>query len=224
MSVNIGAIAGQSGASQAQMAAAAERAELGKEDFLHLLVAQLTHQDPLKPDGDKDFIAQLAQFSSLEQLIGIGQGMEGLTLAQLSAQASDTVGFIGKDVLAATDQIQLPEEGGATIGWGLPQGADSVTVEIRNQQGALVRTADFQRAQRAGNSTWHWDGTDNDGHLLPMGPYTFSVSATAGAGQALSEPLVRQRVTGITFESGYPELRLGAHLKVTLADVREVAE
>lgn len=221
MTMHMGAL---SGASPSQSAAAAERAQLGKEDFLELLVAQLTHQDPLKPEGDKEFIAQLAQFSSLEQLIGIGQGMEGLAMAQLSAQASDTVGFIGKDVLAASDSFQLPEEGGATVGWGLPEGADSLVVEIRNSHGALVRTAEFNRAQRAGNSTWHWDGTDDDGHLLPLGPYTFSVKASAGSGRARSEPLVSQRVTGITFERGYPELKLGPYMKVTLADVREVSE
>ncbi len=200
----------------------AGRSELGKEDFLTLLVAQLTHQDPLKPDGDKEFIAQLAQFSSLEQLMGIGQGMEGLAMAQMSAQAADTVGFIGKDVLASSTKVQLPEEGGATIGWSLPSGADSVTVEIRNYQGVVVRTVDVQQTQPVGNSTYHWDGMDDDGHLLPMGPYTLSVKATAGGGEAASESLVRQAVTGVTFERGYPELRLGPHLKVTLADVREV--
>jgi flagellar basal-body rod modification protein FlgD len=205
-------------------AAAQNKKELGKEDFLNLLVAQLMHQDPLKPDGDTEFISQLAQFSSLEQLIGIGQGMEGLAMAQMSTQSSDIVGFIGKDVVASSDTIQLPEEGGATIGWGLPYGADSVSVEIRNHLGAVVRTVEIQQPQRQGNTTWHWDGTDDDGHLLPMGEYTFSVKATQGTGEALSEPLVRMRVTGVTFESGYPELRLGAAQKVTLADVREVLE
>ncbi len=49
---------------------------LGKDDFLKLLVAQLSHQDPLNPQDGSEFVAQLTQFSSLEQLISIRDAVE----------------------------------------------------------------------------------------------------------------------------------------------------
>jgi flagellar basal-body rod modification protein FlgD len=49
--------------------------ELGKDQFLHLLVSQLTHQDPLEPVDDKQFIAQMAQFSALEQMTQVNKNI-----------------------------------------------------------------------------------------------------------------------------------------------------
>lgn len=51
---------------------------LGKEDFLKLLVTQLRHQDPMNPEDPKDFVAQLAQFSALEQQINANSNLESL--------------------------------------------------------------------------------------------------------------------------------------------------
>ncbi len=62
---------------------------LGKDAFLQLLVTQLQHQDPTKPQADGEFIAQLATFSSLEQLTEIAQGVERL-VAALPADSSAT--------------------------------------------------------------------------------------------------------------------------------------
>jgi len=56
-------------------AALTRRDGLGREAFLQLLVTQLQHQDPMEPQKDGEFIAQLAQFSSLEQLTSIQQSL-----------------------------------------------------------------------------------------------------------------------------------------------------
>ncbi|MBM3791569.1 MAG: hypothetical protein FJW35_14645 [Acidobacteria bacterium] len=64
--------------------------ELGKDDFLKLLVVQLQHQDPLSPMKNEEYIAQLATFSSLEQLIAINQGVTKLTTSPIFNQGDST--------------------------------------------------------------------------------------------------------------------------------------
>ncbi|HUZ17947.1 MAG TPA: flagellar hook assembly protein FlgD [Spirochaetia bacterium] len=68
---------------------------LGKDDFLKLLMTQLTHQDPTQPMNDTQFIAQMAQFSSLEQMTNISQGFTKLNNLLASGQA---LGLLGKHV------------------------------------------------------------------------------------------------------------------------------
>ncbi len=217
--MSVSAVSGSGGAGVT--GAAMEAEVLGKEDFLRLLVAKLTHQDPLDPAEDTEFVAQLAQFSSLEQLMGIGDGIAGLGLAVASAGSADTVGFIGKEVLAAADEVTLAGEGGAAMGWSLRAPAAKVRVEIRGAGGVVVRTEELA-AQTAGNHRWHWDGLDDEGRAVAPGPYSIRVTATGtDGGEVPAEPLVGGQVTGVTFERGYPELRLGG-LKVMLSEVREV--
>jgi len=68
---------------------------LGKDDFLNLLITQLTHQDPLDPIDDTEFIAQMAQFSTLEQITNVASSMDNLLkMARLSAES-----YVGKEVI-----------------------------------------------------------------------------------------------------------------------------
>lgn len=69
--------------------------ELDKDDFLKILITQLQHQDPTAPLQDKEFIAQMAQFSSLEQMTNMSQGFQKLSGLLASSEAA---GFLGKTV------------------------------------------------------------------------------------------------------------------------------
>jgi flagellar basal-body rod modification protein FlgD len=63
---------------------------LGKDDFMKILVAQLKHQDPMQPLQDREFIAQMAQFSSVEQIMNMGNEMK--LLRQSMGISSDLIG------------------------------------------------------------------------------------------------------------------------------------
>lgn len=93
---------GSSGTSQA--ASSAVKNILGKDDFLKLLITQLKYQDPMEPTDNKDFIAQMAQFSSLEQMNNMASGFEKLTASQDSVLREATIGqavnLIGRTVSA----------------------------------------------------------------------------------------------------------------------------
>ena len=94
MAVN--SIPGASGVSTAQLASASRTVsnELGKDAFLRLLIAQLSNQDPLNPMSDTEFIAQMAQFSALEQMTNMTKTLDGMAaLEQYSA-----VSYVGRMV------------------------------------------------------------------------------------------------------------------------------
>jgi flagellar basal-body rod modification protein FlgD len=68
------------------------QADLGKDDFLKILITQLSHQDPTQPMEDREFIAQMAQFSSLEQITNMNQGLSRLATLLAASQAVNLLG------------------------------------------------------------------------------------------------------------------------------------
>ncbi len=68
--------------------------ELGKDDFLKLLMAQMTHQDPTEPMDNSQFIAQMAQFSSLEQMYNVSNGFTKMAQMMQSSEAAGTLGKV----------------------------------------------------------------------------------------------------------------------------------
>ncbi|MCA0170567.1 flagellar hook assembly protein FlgD [Bacillus sp. RAR_GA_16] len=72
--------------------------QLGKDDFLKILVAQLANQDPMKPMQDTEFIGQMAQFSSLEQMTNMNSSMNKFFDRQLQDSMADYAHLIGKSV------------------------------------------------------------------------------------------------------------------------------
>ncbi|MGI6175470.1 MAG: flagellar hook capping FlgD N-terminal domain-containing protein [Christensenellales bacterium] len=96
---NTSAIGAASGSYTPETQTRQVKKSLGQDDFLQLLVAQLANQDPLAPTSDTEFIAQLAQFSSLEQMQSMNQAMLATQQALLDSQV---YGMVGKHVYVAT--------------------------------------------------------------------------------------------------------------------------
>lgn len=91
---------------------------LGKDDFLKILMAQLQNQDPLNPMEDKDFVAQMAQFSSLEQITNMTASIEKLVAAQQTSQMIGFESFIGKEVVWHKASEEVDEDGNPIIATG----------------------------------------------------------------------------------------------------------
>lgn len=98
---------------------------LGKEAFLKLLITQLRSQNPLEPVKDTDFIAQLAQFSTLEQMQNLNAGLETLAAASKSSVLQGLVGYavslIGKEVVYQDEGEQQGTVESVRIESGIPQ-------------------------------------------------------------------------------------------------------
>lgn len=92
--------------------------ELGKDAFLQLLITQLQHQDPTNPMDDREFISQMAQFSSLEQMQNMTKAMESLVSSQQQSQMMNYATFIGKEVKWHEITEEKDEKGNPVVNEG----------------------------------------------------------------------------------------------------------
>jgi flagellar basal-body rod modification protein FlgD len=196
-------------------------ASLGKEDFLKLLVTQLQHQDPLSPVENAEFVAQLAQFSALEQMQNLNENVSQQGTLIQSLNNSVIAALVGRTVSISGDQLPLPAEGEATLGFELATAAEQVTVSVYDAAGELVDTLALEDLS-AGPQRLSWDGVGEDGERLAAGTYTFAVDAADAQGGAVAATLyVSGRVESVTFEDGLAYLNVSG-LRVPLAALCEV--
>jgi flagellar basal-body rod modification protein FlgD len=204
----------------ATQTAAARTDELGREDFLRMLIAQLENQDPLNPQDAAEFSAQLAQFSSLEQLIGMRASVEDLAAAQGSSTALAAAGLIGRHVLAETTDFEIPASGDAPAMYiEVPEGAEVRGVDVVDRNGRVVARAESASGFGAGR---HQIPLDQFSPALAPGTYSVRVQQVAGEGP-LATALFEARVTGASVSGDVPVLLLGEAI-VPLSGVREVRE
>ena len=177
---------------------------MGKDDFLSLLVTQMRNQDPLDPMKGTDYAAQLAQFSSLEQLTNIDadiqQSLNSNALMTNSITNALAATFIGKGVRASASSFQYSGNGPVNLGYSLTASGDSATVKIYDDAGNVVRT--LNGAAVKGLNTISWDGTNDRGETVGSGNYTFKVQATDKHGSALDvSTYVIGKVSGVRFKA-----------------------
>ena len=108
---------------------------LGKDDFLKLMVAQMKNQDPMNPADDKDNIAQMAQFSSLEQITNLANATQELatrmSLTQNVGLLGHTVTYTGTDgtaVFGQVDGLNLGSDGTTTLSVAGTAGIDPAAI------------------------------------------------------------------------------------------------
>lgn len=178
-----------------------EDAVMGKQDFLSLLVAQLQNQDPLNPDNPTEFTAQLAQFSSLEQLFTLNESMNNLVTSNANSDRLSTLGTIGKNVAYNSGEVNFTGEP-VEIGYQLDGTAKEVNVDLQ-LNGVTIKS--FSGTElTAGNHYLTWDGLSNSGVAAPPGKYKIVLSAKASDGESTGvAPLVRSEVTGVDLGGEY---------------------
>jgi len=196
---------------------------LGRDDFLNMLVTQLQYQDPLNPMDSTDFTAQLAQFSSLEQLTNMSDQLKNLAAAQTALNNSQAVAYIGRTVLSEGNATQITDAQAEALQVSLEAPAAEVFVSVYDATGALRSTFSAD-AMAAGRGTIEWAGTDMDGNALPDGTYWFEVAAVDRAGdEVAASPLSSGRVSGVAFEDGVATLVVNGQ-STPMASIVEVVQ
>ena len=221
-------------AAQAEKAAAED--DIGQSNFLTMLVAQLENQDPLNPQDSADFAAQLAQFSSVEQLIAMRTGIDQLVAASATpAEAGAAVGttnldptnLVGKDVTVFGSQIEVDsDQGPVSMDFRTIEDVRSGTVTLRDANGNVVYSEELvnqvdgeaARSLRAGDYVYELDPAE---HNIAPGIYAIEFTGTNPGGEAVTLlPTISGRVTGAIL-AGTPSIRMGDRI-FSVDDVLEV--
>ena len=204
-------------------ASSTSKTTMGKDAFLTLLITQLQHQDPLNPADSTEFTAQLAQFSSLEQLNNVNENLSALKLYQASINNAQAVSFIGKDIVATGNSVEARSGQTVACEFDLAQPAQKVVVSVYDATGAFVKDV-VATGLTAGRQTVSWDGRDRSGNTVADGAYTFEVQAEGSGKEAVAATTyTRGTVAGVSFQDGVTYLAVG-NRRVAIGDVVQVTQ
>ena len=197
---------------------------LGKDEFLNLLVAQLRNQDPLDPSDPKDFAAQLAQFSTVEQLLKIGEEMQAQSDRDLmmigAINAGTAVQFLGHSVLMQGNDVTVPASGPLDIQVEVQGTGGSGELVLYDDQG---KEAARLSVRGLGGGRQSIDASAVVGQL-PPGQYTYDVQVTDGSGVRVPvTPYSVVRINGIRYAPTGPVLLSGTNV-IALDQILEIIE
>ncbi len=186
-----------------------------------MLMTQLTNQDPLNPMDGSEFAAQLAQFTSVEQLLSLNETLAGqgeifnllaetmgeslvaqgemLGLLAESLNRSAATSLIGRSVDVPGNAVHWDGATPAPLVVELDAPAAMLQITIRDENGEAIQTFTIEGAE-AGRQEVLWDGLDAAGHPLPEGVYTVEVQAVDEAGSPVGAmPLMQGVVDRVSF-------------------------
>jgi flagellar basal-body rod modification protein FlgD len=163
-------------AAQSAISKATKNQQIGKDEFLQLLVTQLKNQDPLDPMKSEEFAVNLAQFSQLEQLVSINEKVGKDTSGELSSLA----GYLGTEVTYAGDSVHVENNDGGLLKVDLGQDAANIEVQLLSANGAVRDSVSFKDV-KAGKQTLSLAGLN-----VESGDYTIAVKGLGVNGEALT--------------------------------------
>ena len=209
------------GGSQTAAAAAKAKDQLGQDQFLQLMVAQLRHQDPTSPMDPADFLGQLAQFGTVTGIQGMQGSISALSESLRSSQVLNGTNLVGRDILVDAQTAYLADEGAVYGAADIPAGTRSANLVITDAAGQQVRSLALPVAQ--GEIVFEWDGTLESGERAGSGDYQITVVAdVAGQSEQLGTQLLA-RVGSVSIDPKSNSLTLNTDLgPIALGDVRQV--
>lgn len=166
-------------------ASTAKKTALDQNDFMKLLTTQLKNQDPLKPVENEAFVAQMAQFSSLQGISDMNTKLASILSTLGENQLGSATALVGKYALTQS-KTALQDANGAVFGKiSVPTGATNATVSIKDSAGVTLRTMSL--GSTTGDVDFAWDGKDANGNAVTPGKVTVEATAMVGGkSEALS--------------------------------------
>ena len=180
---------------------------LDKDDFLRLLMTQMTNQDPLNPLDSKGMMQQFAQLGTLEQLTNISRKLDTLNTVQSEISRANAYSYLDKDITVRGGMARVAKGEVPPVHYKIPSGS-TVQVHIRDANDSRIRTIEMG-FQGAGRHRVQWDGLDSDGEQVPDGRYVYDVVAASDEGSGVPVDLyMTGKVTDVRFEDGRHMIRM----------------
>lgn len=195
-----------------------------KNQFLQLFVAQLKNQNPLEPQDGSDFLAQLAQFSTVEGIKNLETSFNKIADSMQSNQALQATSLVGKKVHVKTNVGLMVGQAGVTGAIDIPKAANDVKLNIYNDKGQIVKSYNFN-AQNKGDLAFNWDGLDENGAPLPQGVYRFEAVGLIDGMETACDTYIASNVDSVTINKNGEPMTLNVQNfgKVSLEDIKTIS-
>lgn len=172
--------------------------EMGKDEFLKLLVTQMQNQDPLSPMDGQQMAVQIAQFTQVEQLMGINSGMDAMLGANAQLAYGINTGLatsmIGRSVVAEGNSVTVGTSGRSEVTVDVGRTGGKAKLRVFDAAGTEVAAKDLGQVAN-GRQTLGWDSSG-----LPAGSYTYKVEVADAEGNAVPvTSFTRARIDAVEF-------------------------
>ncbi len=202
--------------------------ELGQAAFLELMITQMNNQNPLSPQDNSEFVAQLAQFSSVEGLERLNNSFNSF----MSNNALQASSLVGRSVTVESDTSTLVKGGIIAGSVDLTYPTNDMKVSVYDSAGALVQQIPVGEVPK-GEAVFRWDGQNLElnGDLLDWeagdnaaaaGKYRFEITATQNGKSEALDTSLSANVNSVTIgENGALILNLAGIGAVDAKDVKQ---
>lgn len=188
-----------------------EKKIAGKTEFLTLLVTQLKNQDPLNPMENQEFAVQLAQFSSLEQLIDING-----KLTSGGSDSSSMAGYLGRLITTNSDKVSVDNHDGGYLRLTVPHDATELTLQLTNADGVVIEESTLGPVEAGKHDVALTDLN------IRSGDYSYKVTGLGTDGQPFNVTAKAAGVVSGFVPGANPSLLVG-NKEVSLSEVTEVS-
>lgn len=198
--------------------------KLDKDAFFKLMLAQMKNQDPTNPLKPHEMSAQLANFSSLEQMSNINQTLTEMKAGQKPTEQFQVISLIGKAVAGdAGKVIRVKGDKDHDVNFTLPKAAAEVEVKVRNSAGDVVRTYALKNLKEGANRIT-WNGADDKGASMQPDEYSVFIEAKGGDGRKMAVKTDFEGIiTGVNYTPEGPVMLVG-NQTVRLKDLRRIVD
>ncbi len=197
---------------------------LDKDAFFKLMLAQMKNQDPTNPLKSHEMAAQLASFSSLEQMQNINTTLTELKNGQKPIESFQALNLIGKAVAGDSGKlVRTNNDRDHDFRFNLPMDVSEASIKVRNSDGEVIRTYNLKDLKKGDNKIT-WNGEDEKGTKSFPGEYDFFIEAKDAAGRKVAVKTDFDGViTGVNYSAEGPVLLVG-NQTIRMRDVKRITD